>query len=215
MPKIVDHQARRRALAEALWRLNRRAGWEAISLRKVAAEADVSMGTVQHYFATKDQMLRFALDMMFEDVLMRIRGRVAALPEPRTPRRLVETVLGEMIPRPGRRESEGDAASIFVRRILLTPGNAADLAASNPDLSRFLAEQIRLGRAGHTSAVGPTPATEAEPGAAAEQDAAGLIALLEGLILRIAAGAETSETALVLLARQLDLVLGPAEDGRG
>ena len=35
---------------------------EAASLRAVAAEAGVSMGAVQHYFTTTDEMLLFALD---------------------------------------------------------------------------------------------------------------------------------------------------------
>ena len=50
-------------MLDALWRITRRQGWDAISLRNVAAEAGVSMGMVQHYFTTKDQMLRFAVEI--------------------------------------------------------------------------------------------------------------------------------------------------------
>ena len=39
MPKIVDHEARRAELAEAVWRLASRDGLEAVTLRGVAAEA--------------------------------------------------------------------------------------------------------------------------------------------------------------------------------
>ncbi|WP_233157170.1 MULTISPECIES: TetR family transcriptional regulator [Amycolatopsis] len=37
-----------------------------MSLREVAAEAGVSMGRVQHYFASKDDMLGFALELANE-----------------------------------------------------------------------------------------------------------------------------------------------------
>ena len=99
MPKQVDHQARRLELLDALMRITRADGWDAISLRKVAAEAGTSLGTVQHYFSTKEEMLRFAVEMMAEDTRRRIRERVAALPQPHPPRVLVETVLTEIYER--------------------------------------------------------------------------------------------------------------------
>lgn len=85
VPKQVDYEARRRELAEALWRLTRRDGWEAISLRKVAAEAGVSMGMVQHAFTTTDRMLAFAVRTISEDAAERVQARVARLPEPHSP----------------------------------------------------------------------------------------------------------------------------------
>lgn len=192
MPKKIDHAARRLELAEALWRLTRRDGWEAISLRKVAAEAGVSMGMVQHYFTTKDEMLRFALEMISEDVRARIRARVAKLPEPPTPRLLVETVLTEMIPRPARRRSELDATAVFIRRFTLKPESAAKLAPGGAELKALLTEQIRLGT--NTGK------------AAAERDAGGLLALLDGLMFAIVTGEQTSASALAILETQLDHV---------
>jgi TetR/AcrR family transcriptional regulator, transcriptional repressor of bet genes len=62
VPKQVDHEERRREIASAVVRLVTSKGVEAASLRAVAAEAGVSMGAVQHYFTTKDQMLLFALE---------------------------------------------------------------------------------------------------------------------------------------------------------
>ncbi|ADJ48081.1 TetR family transcriptional regulator [Amycolatopsis mediterranei S699] len=41
-------------IAEALQRLTTRAGLEGVSLRQVAAEAGMSMGSVQHYFTRVD-----------------------------------------------------------------------------------------------------------------------------------------------------------------
>ena len=48
MPKVVDHAARREQLAAALWRVVVRDGVEAASLRRVAAEAGWSVGSLRH-----------------------------------------------------------------------------------------------------------------------------------------------------------------------
>ncbi|MGO8957818.1 MAG: TetR family transcriptional regulator [Streptosporangiaceae bacterium] len=53
MPKQVDHQQRRWHIGEAVLRLIATRGLEAARLRNVAAEAEVSMGTVQHYFTSR------------------------------------------------------------------------------------------------------------------------------------------------------------------
>ncbi|WP_020672543.1 TetR/AcrR family transcriptional regulator [Amycolatopsis nigrescens] len=60
MPKRVDHQERRREIAEALFRIAAARGLQAVTLRAVAAEAGISMNLVQYYFATKEEMLTFA-----------------------------------------------------------------------------------------------------------------------------------------------------------
>jgi TetR/AcrR family transcriptional regulator, transcriptional repressor of bet genes len=178
-------------LLEAMMRIAHSDGWDAVSLRKVAAEGGVSMGMVQHYFTTKDEMLRFAIEMMAEDTRQRIRRRVADLPDPPTPRLLVETVLLEMIPDSRRRPTEAEAAKVWIRRFLLRPESQAVLREGTANLRASLTEQILLGRPGDR--------------AAAERDADILIVLLDGLILNIAIGQQTAETATAILTAQLDL----------
>ena len=75
MPKRVDPLARRHSIAEAVFRLAAARGADAVSLRDVAGEAGVSLGMVQHYFRSKDEMLLFALDHMRDRV-----ARPAAVP---------------------------------------------------------------------------------------------------------------------------------------
>lgn len=195
MPKKVDHEARRLELAEALWRLTREQGWDAVSLRKVAAEAGVSMGMVQHYFTTKDEMLRFAMEMISEDVKVRIQARLAALTGPPTPRLLVETVLTEMIPRPSRRATELEAAELFVRRFTLKPESAAKFAASGEAVKTLLVDQLRLAR--------PQATVDT-----IERDAGSLLAMLDGLMYAIVTGQQTGESALAIMRAQLDYVFG-------
>ena len=73
MPKIVDHGARREEIAEALWRVVRRDGIRAASVRTIAAEAGWSAGAVRYYFPDQDGLLSFAMDLVSRRVTARIR----------------------------------------------------------------------------------------------------------------------------------------------
>lgn len=78
VPRVVDAPAQRAELAAAVTRIVARGGLEQVSLRSVAAEAGVSMGRVQHYFATKDDLLLHALDAAYQGMERRIEARVSA-----------------------------------------------------------------------------------------------------------------------------------------
>lgn len=195
MPKLVDHHARRLQLLDAVLRISRRDGWDAISLRHVAAEAGVSMGMVQHYFSTKDEMLRFAVEMMAEDTRERIRRRMAELPQPVSPRLLVQTALTEMIPDADRRANEPLGADVWVIRFLLAPKPDSPLHNGYDEVKGFVADQITLVRAGRADA---------------ERDAEALISLVDGLIYNIVTGHQNAKTAIVILRAQLDYVFGRA-----
>lgn len=60
MPRIVDHDQRRREIAFGVLQVMAERGLAAVTLRSVAAAAGVSMGRIQHYFATKDDLLHHA-----------------------------------------------------------------------------------------------------------------------------------------------------------
>src|ERR687886_364195 len=57
MPKRVDHQQRRRELADAVWRVVAREGLDGTSLQLVADQAGWSIGSLRHYFASKAELL--------------------------------------------------------------------------------------------------------------------------------------------------------------
>ena len=65
VPKRVNPDERREAIAEAVYQVIGDRGWDAVTLRDVASTAGVSMGQVQHYFSTKTEMLLFALTQLF------------------------------------------------------------------------------------------------------------------------------------------------------
>lgn len=193
MPKKVNQQARRQEIADALWRLTRRDGWEAVSMRHVAAEAGVSVGMLQHHFASKDDMLRFAMDLIGEHYGQQLVDQVTALPEPRDPRRVADIVVNSLIPFDGGGEAEVQAAAAFLGRAMLHPEIATDLVTAGARLTAYLTEQIRTA---HPTAAHP------------EIDAAALLALADGLIAHLLTRRITGDAARAIVRRQLDHVFG-------
>jgi AcrR family transcriptional regulator len=85
MPRVADHDQRRAQIARAFQRLLAADGFAAVSFSRVAAEAGISVGLIQHYFAGKDVLLHFAYEdasrRLGERVRVRVRdGEVARLP---------------------------------------------------------------------------------------------------------------------------------------
>jgi AcrR family transcriptional regulator len=115
MPKIVDHQQRRRELGHAVWRVIRRDGVDHASVRAVAEEAGWSPGALRHYFASQSELLAFAMRLVVE----RIEARIAALDRSAEPRRSVEQVLHELLPLDDERRAENEVWLAFTARALI------------------------------------------------------------------------------------------------
>lgn len=73
MPRVADHDQRRAVMTRAFQRLLAAEGLPRVTFSKVAADAGISVGLIQHYFANKDELLRFS----YEDCLRRSADRVA------------------------------------------------------------------------------------------------------------------------------------------
>ena len=58
MPKVVDHDQRRAEIIGALWEVISERGTEGASLTTVARAAGVSVGRIQHYFASKQALVQ-------------------------------------------------------------------------------------------------------------------------------------------------------------
>ncbi|MFT7837966.1 TetR/AcrR family transcriptional regulator [Saccharothrix sp. BKS2] len=107
MPRVADHDQRRAQVARAFQRLLAAEGFAAVSFSRVAAEAGVSVGLIQHYFTGKDALLRFAYedaaDRLGERVRVRVRdGAAAGLPVARV---LLDTLV-ELLPLDAERDVE-------------------------------------------------------------------------------------------------------------
>lgn len=73
MPRIVDHDERRRQIAEALLAVAARDGHESVSSRAVAKELGVATGSLWHYFDGFDDVVRAAA----AEVTRRTDARIA------------------------------------------------------------------------------------------------------------------------------------------
>ena len=193
MPKQVDHEQRRRELAEAVFAVIGTRGFEAVSLRDVAVQAGVSMGTVQHYFPTKQQMLLFALSHMRARVLDRLQACVAALHEP-TRRELIRAATAVMLPvdPPGREEACVNIA--FFSAATVTPAYADQLRDGYGRILTVsvanLREAARLG--------------ELRDGIDPDREAPALYFLTQGLVGPMLIGLYRPEEAMALIDAQLD-----------
>ncbi|MEV4565594.1 TetR family transcriptional regulator C-terminal domain-containing protein [Nonomuraea sp. NPDC049419] len=76
MPKIVDHDERRREVMSAARRVIVRDGIDAATTRAIAKEAGYSNGVLAHYFADKDEILLSALRQSHERIRARLTAKV-------------------------------------------------------------------------------------------------------------------------------------------
>lgn len=184
MPKRVDHRQRRTQIADALMRVAADQGLEALSLRHVATEAGVSTGMVQHYFATKDDMMAFAMAVVRERTEARVATAVADLGEAPPARLLVRTLICGLLPLDEQSGADARVALAFLAYAAVRPPVAAALHEDTTQLRAFFATLI--------------------PAPGADEAAGGLLALMEGLGLYLLSGQYTAEQALAVLDAQLN-----------
>lgn len=94
MARIVNHEKKRKSIAEAAWSIIKKEGIEKASIRRVAIEAGMSAGALRHYFSTKDEMLLFIMDYYLEEGKKRSQSKSWS----DNPLQAVAEVLLELIP---------------------------------------------------------------------------------------------------------------------
>jgi len=71
VPARGDHEARRRGVSAAVWRVLAAHGFDGLTLRAVAAEMGATTGLLTHYFPTKRALVRYALEVAEERTVNR------------------------------------------------------------------------------------------------------------------------------------------------
>ncbi|RPF50401.1 TetR/AcrR family transcriptional regulator [Aquisalibacillus elongatus] len=66
MPKIIDHAERKDQIVEAMFRIIHHSGFEKATLREIAKEAGLSLGSVQHFFPKQKDIYMFAIDVVYQ-----------------------------------------------------------------------------------------------------------------------------------------------------
>lgn len=120
-------------LAAALFDVAATTGLDNTSVREVAKKAGVSIGAVQHHFATKDDMFAYALTTIVD----RIHRRIAAVEEATIDKQLL-TMLEHLLPVDEERAREAHVLSAFSVRAVTTPSLATIRRQSRFAIRTFL-----------------------------------------------------------------------------
>lgn len=192
MPKVVDHDERRRHIADAVFRVIGRVGMDGAGLREVAKEAGVSMGAVQHYFSSKDEMLLFALDHMRVRVLARLSSQLEATAGPGH-RDYLWVAMRAMLPLDQASREEAIVNVAFFAAATANPGYQDLLRQGYDRLLRVSRDQLRSASDANRLAEGADP----------EAEATELFFLVQGLIGPVLIGEISNAEAEALLERKL------------
>lgn len=184
MARGVDTDQRRTALAHAVWAVIARDGAGAVTVRRVAAEAGVSVGRVQHYFPHKDELLRHACQAMVDQAAESFAERSAD--------RDSRTVLRELVVQPIP-STRGARVGISVWQAFLAWSLQDEAIAA---LIRTELDGTRALIADLLRAVSATRADGAAGGFDADVTASALLALGHGLAQQVMAGSMTYPDAV-------------------
>jgi AcrR family transcriptional regulator len=123
MPKLVDHDERRRLIAQAAWRVISRDGVRAASVRTVAAEAGLSTGALRHYFDDHASLLLFAARHSLELMAVRVFAHLSRADA--EPRSTVQACLEELLPLDGQRAAESAVYFGLIDHVRFLPEHTA------------------------------------------------------------------------------------------
>ncbi|WP_432051416.1 TetR/AcrR family transcriptional regulator [Streptomyces xiamenensis] len=192
MPRQVDHAGRRRLIAEAVCRLADERGLEGVTLRDVAARAQVSMGAVQRCFHTKEEMLVFTLEQIGERIGERVRARLVE-----SPAQSAGTALGHAATEVSllREEHRAEARVwlAFVAQAAVSEPLARTLTANYASLQEAFTRLITEAVEGADHAASLDPRREART----------LLALADGLTAHVLIGHLTARQAHEVLDAHL------------
>ncbi|MFF4179978.1 TetR/AcrR family transcriptional regulator [Streptomyces sp. NPDC001750] len=223
MPKQVDYESRRRRIADAVCRLADEHGPEGVSMRDVAARAEVSLGAVQRCFRTKEEMLLFAVEHVGERLTERVRARLVRGPAQSAATALGHTA-GEVALLREEHRAEARVWLAFVAQAAVSEPLADKLRTSYADLqgvfARLIAEVAESAGPGTGNGPGTGDGSVTGKGAAAgidpadgvpaapdpRREARSLLALTDGLTSHVLIGHLSPEEAQDVLHAHLALL---------
>lgn len=194
MPKVVDHDERRRQIAAAVADIAATDGLVDVSFRTVAKRAGVSVSLIQHYFGDKANLLRTTLELQSEAMNAHITTKLADLGPNPEPDALLRTVARAFLPlddtsRRSMLVYHGFAAAALTDDAL----RGGEMFSNGRGLIEFFAAQIA-----QLDNIEPHRRDDPEP------DATGLLSLILGLSIAVLLDQTTPEEAIDVLDRHLD-----------
>ena len=181
VPKIVDHEQRRTEIIHALWQGIYEQGIHAASYQTVARAAGISVGRIQHYFTSKQDLVRAGCQAIVDTAESVHFGRTEAL-EP-------FDALTELLTQPIPRNNAFRLGTAVWYAYLAQ-------AVADPQIMEIVTKACRetLDYAAGLLKQAGAPAQEAER----------LIALSNGLAQATMVGAATANEAVRILSQEVD-----------
>jgi AcrR family transcriptional regulator len=204
VPKRVDHDERRRQIADALIRTAATRGLHAAGMREVAAEAGVSLRLVQYYFGTKEELLLAAMQQLAVQFGARATARfreAAGSAGPAGPRDVIAAILAEALPADEDRRTFSIVNTAYLALSLTDPALAiAPLVKNSGTVNDVVAAQLRTAQA-----AGDTP-----PHLDPDLEALGLMSMSAGLAISVLVDQSAIEQAQAVIDYHLRRLF-PAE----
>ncbi|MEV4711263.1 TetR/AcrR family transcriptional regulator [Micromonospora sp. NPDC049374] len=176
MPRVADHDERRALIARTFRRHLVKHGLQATTFARVAAAAGISVGLIQHYFGSRDELLRF----VYVDALRRRDDRIAAhIAEgeaaERPIREIIATAVVELLPLDEIRVEEFHVTQNLVTQALHDQALAEVAARAHRDLHLRASIAVRNGKR----------CGEVDPGVDVDTAAARVLATTYGLAANV------------------------------
>jgi len=204
MPRLVDHEERRRTITGAVRRVVARAGLEAATFQAVAAEAGVSVRLVQYYFGGKEELLRATHRAVIEDAGLRFgAGSPPREGPPPPPREVLRVVLEALLPLDAERRNDAVVLAAFHAASLTDPHGRAGFLLGAPG---YLVDVV----AGQLARARPDDHEGASDGTTL--DARLVVATVAGITQGMLPGFYSDDEARALVEQLLDRVLGPDDE---
>lgn len=194
MPKIVDHDQRRRELAQAIWTIIALRGLNAVTLRSVAAEAGVSMGTVQHYFRTKDQMILFACQHMVDLAQAGASSLLEKSHHPDEPESIIRAVMHQTLPVDEQQRFGSAVWLAFVAHAIVDDELAEIIRHAWSGMHEILANQLRAAQ----------QFGKVSDDVDIEREALSLATVADGLVQHAVVGQISADDALAVIDHHLN-----------
>ncbi|WP_017541636.1 TetR/AcrR family transcriptional regulator [Nocardiopsis halophila] len=206
MPRTADHEQRRRQIADAVCALIADHGLDAVTVARTAATAGMSVGLVQHYFRTKDDMLLHAFRTVSARIRERAEEHIRAGTEHRRPiAQVMAAVMAEFLPLDEERRTEHRVSRAFAGRALDAPALAEVDLETACRLREDIARSVHNGK----------ECGEVEPHLDPWPAAVRLTAVAEGLAVQVYRDLSGGDTrAAELSASVIDAELAEVFTGR-
>jgi AcrR family transcriptional regulator len=204
VPKRVDHEERRRQIADALLRTAATRGLHATGMREVAAEAGVSLRLVQYYFGTKEELLLASMQQLAAQFSDRAMARIRQSRQgdgPASPRDVLAAILTEGLPADDERRTFTIVYTAYLALSLTDPALAiSPLVRSSDVVIDVVAAQLRAAKASGDMPVHLDP----------DLEAISLLSISAGLGTSVIAGQSSAGQAQAVIDYHLHRLFPPS-----